>query len=87
MQSVDINLQLMKWRSMPSLALDELFGTKCLLLGSGTLGCAVGRSLLGWGIKIITFLVRELTITYYHSYHHQIKYCRLSPANIAKTMT
>lgn len=54
--SVDLNLKLMRWRALPELNLTLLSTTKCLLLGSGTLGCAVGRCLLGWGIRDITFV-------------------------------
>ncbi|KAK2733463.1 Autophagy protein 7 [Myotisia sp. PD_48] len=55
-QSVDLNLKLMKWRISPNLDLDTIKETKCLLLGSGTLGSYVARNLLGWGVKKITFV-------------------------------
>jgi ubiquitin-like modifier-activating enzyme ATG7 len=54
--SVDLNLKLMKWRISPSLNLDKIKETKCLLLGAGTLGSYVSRNLLGWGVRRITFV-------------------------------
>ncbi|KAK5574485.1 hypothetical protein RB653_009738 [Dictyostelium firmibasis] len=55
-QSVDLNLKLMRWRVMPSLELEKIKNTSCLLLGSGTLGCNVARSLMSWGVRNITFV-------------------------------
>lgn len=55
-QAVDLNLRLMKWRLWPSLDTDGLSYTRCLLLGAGTLGCAVARALLGWGVRDITLV-------------------------------
>ncbi|GME78554.1 unnamed protein product [Ambrosiozyma monospora] len=46
----------MKWRIVPGLDLDTIKNTKCLLLGSGTLGSYVGRALLAWGVRKITFV-------------------------------
>ncbi|CAH0554782.1 unnamed protein product [Brassicogethes aeneus] len=54
--AVDLNLKLMKWRIMPNIDLEIVKNSKCLLLGSGTLGCSVARTLLAWGVRIITFV-------------------------------
>lgn len=44
--AVDLNLKLMLWRMLPDLDLEVLRKTRCLILGSGTLGCNVSRQLL-----------------------------------------
>lgn len=51
-----LNLKLMKWRLEPLLDLQMLFGQRTLILGSGTLGCNIGRLLVGYGVRKITFL-------------------------------
>ncbi|OEU12764.1 hypothetical protein FRACYDRAFT_270472 [Fragilariopsis cylindrus CCMP1102] len=56
-QAADLNLKLMKWRMIPDLDVDTLQNsTKVLLLGAGTLGCSVSRTLLGWGIRNFKFV-------------------------------
>ncbi|XP_059800046.1 ubiquitin-like modifier-activating enzyme ATG7 isoform X2 [Hypanus sabinus] len=54
--SVDLNLKLMRWRLVPSLDLESVVNTRCLLLGAGTLGCNVARTLMSWGVRQITFV-------------------------------
>jgi len=54
--AMDLNLKLMKWRALPGLKTEEIAGARCLLLGAGTLGCAVARILQGWGCRKITFV-------------------------------
>lgn len=55
-QANDLNLRLMKWRALPSLDVGMLSRLKVLLLGAGTLGCNAARTLLGWGVRNMTFV-------------------------------
>ena len=45
-QAVDLNLKLIKWRIAPTIDLEQIKNTKCLLLGAGTLGSYVSRNLM-----------------------------------------
>ena len=54
--AVDLNLKLMRWRLLPSVELEKVRDTRCLLLGSGTLGCNVARQLLSWGVRHVTMV-------------------------------
>ena len=55
-QATDLNLKLMKWRMIPNLDLESLSNLNVLLLGAGTLGCSVARTLLGWGVRKFIFV-------------------------------
>lgn len=55
-QATDLNLKLMKWRMIPDLNLQLLSQIRVVLLGAGTLGCSVARTLLGWGVRNFTFV-------------------------------
>ncbi|CAD5220038.1 unnamed protein product [Bursaphelenchus okinawaensis] len=54
--AVDMNLKLVRWRLVPELKLNKLTELKMLIVGSGTLGCNLARSFLGWGVKHFTFI-------------------------------
>lgn len=56
LSAVDLNVKLMRWRVAPRLDTNLLARAKCLLIGAGTLGCNVARSLLGWGVRSITLV-------------------------------
>ena len=68
--AASLNLHLMRWRLLPSLDLEKLGKTSCLLLGAGTLGCQVARNLVGWGIRNITFVDNGLV-----SYSNPARQC------------
>lgn len=55
-QNAELNLKLMMWKHEPELPLDKLRKVKCLLLGSGTVGCGIARNLISWGVRNITFV-------------------------------
>uniref|UniRef100_A0A915DY76 THIF-type NAD/FAD binding fold domain-containing protein n=1 Tax=Ditylenchus dipsaci TaxID=166011 RepID=A0A915DY76_9BILA len=62
-ESVDLNLKLIRWRQAPTIQLEKFTQLKALIIGSGTLGCNLGRCLLGWGVRQFTF-VDHATVSY-----------------------
>lgn len=54
--SVDLNINLMKWRMAPQLNTKKIHDSSFLLFGAGTLGCHVARGLMGWGVRNISFV-------------------------------
>ncbi|GMH44869.1 hypothetical protein BSKO_12826 [Bryopsis sp. KO-2023] len=62
-EAVNLNLKLMLWRAAPNLDTEKVAQAKCLLLGMGTLGCMVARTLMGWGVKNLT-LVDSGTVSF-----------------------
>merc|ERR1719305_165283 len=54
--AVDLNVKLIKWRLLPEVEPERMKEMRFLLLGSGTLGCSVARTLMGWGVRKMTFV-------------------------------
>ncbi|KAI6222474.1 Ubiquitin-like modifier-activating enzyme ATG7 [Aphelenchoides fujianensis] len=68
--SVDMNLKLVRWRLVPALKLAPLAELRVLMLGAGTLGCNLARSLLGWGVRTFTFVDNSVV-----SYNNPVRQC------------
>lgn len=54
--AVDLNVKLIKWRILPELEPMKMKELRFLLVGSGTLGCSLARTLMGWGVRKMTFI-------------------------------
>jgi len=55
-EAVNLNIKLIKWRLIPGIEPEKMSSRKFLLLGAGTLGCAVARCLISWGVSNITLV-------------------------------
>eukprot|EP00923_Selenidium_pygospionis_P018490 GHVN01032348.1.p1 GENE.GHVN01032348.1~~GHVN01032348.1.p1 ORF type:complete len:806 (+),score=120.54 GHVN01032348.1:66-2483(+) len=55
-QQLDLNVHLIRWSEIPNFEPKKLFQLKILLLGSGTLGCSIARTMVGWGVRHFTFV-------------------------------
>lgn len=55
-EATKLNLQLMTWRAAPDINLSAISRLRCLVLGCGTLGCEVARTLVSWGVQKITLV-------------------------------
>merc|ERR1719146_223205 len=54
--AVDLNVKLIKWRILPEVEPMRMKELRFLLVGSGTLGCSLARTLMGWGVRKMTFI-------------------------------
>lgn len=50
------NLELMKIRLAPEIALPKIYDLRVTIIGTGTLGCNIARGLLAWGVERLTFV-------------------------------
>lgn len=54
--AVNLNIQLIRWRILPSFDAARLQHLRFLLVGMGTLGCAIARTLVAWGVTHMSFI-------------------------------
>lgn len=54
--AIDLNVKLIKWRILPDMEPEKMKNLRFLLLGSGTLGCSIARTLMGWGVRKLSFV-------------------------------
>lgn len=54
--AVNLNIQLIRWRILPSFDATRLQKLRFLLIGMGTLGCAIARTLVGWGVTHMSLM-------------------------------
>lgn len=54
--AVQLNIRLIQWRILPTLDVNKLQKLRFLLLGIGTLGCNILRTLVAWGVTQLTLV-------------------------------